>query len=49
MAYEMSRDFAHPVSFHVIISIAVAPPLFTHADVGETYKKRVVVDRDRII
>ena len=39
MTYEMSRDFAHPVSFHVMISVAVAPPLFPHADVSETYKR----------
>jgi len=47
MPYEMSRDFSHPVSFHVMLSVSVAAPLFPHADVNETYKRTVVADRDR--
>jgi len=27
LPYEMSRDFVHPVSFHVILSVSVAIPL----------------------
>ena len=26
MPYEMSRDFSHPVSFHVMLSVSVATP-----------------------
>ena len=26
MPYEMSRDFSHPVSFHVMLSVSVAAP-----------------------
>ena len=57
MPYEMSRDFAYPVSFHVMLSVSVAAPLFPHANVNETptpmsmkrIKELVVADRDRRI
>ena len=51
MPYEMSRDFAHPVSLHVMLSVSVAAPLFPQADVNETYKRSwpiVTAESDKI-
>jgi len=35
MPYEMSRDFSHTVSFHVILSVSVAVPLTNARDALE--------------
>jgi len=33
MPYEMSRDFSHPVSFHVMLSVSVVAPSHQHPSV----------------
>ena len=39
MPYEMSRDFA--VSFHVMISVSVPPPLFLHFQFVNSSRARI--------